>query len=276
MGLKKPNKVEAATTVKEVEQEAVLVHEEKVVEETAAAETVAEKTVAPEVKEVAAEKVEPEAKEVEQEAEPEVQTAKPETALAKTSEANTQVAKDTSTGDAFIDQMASEGFAGLELSYRSYTSVKLDGNVFVTSEDVELEGKSFQTHLMGSKPRWAYLDSKEREGATCIFSVDQVFATDGTPLADTIAEWKAEGKPVIIKNFVDLTVEVLSGELEGEIVVLSIPTSSIPRLTGHMGRLKYRGVDAREAVTEVSVAKRVTMKGSGDTFYPWDFKLVKD
>jgi hypothetical protein len=254
MGLKKPNKVEAATTVKEVEQEAV-VHEEKVVAETAVAET-----AAPEVKEVAAEKVEPE--------------AKPETALANTSTAGKGVAKSTGVSGGFVDQMASEGFSGLEVGYHSFTNIKLDKGVFETSEGVELEGKSFQANLMESKPRWAYLDGKERD-ATCVFSLDKVVTTDGTPLADTLAEWKAEDKPVIEKKYLDLTGEVISGELEGHIVIMSISPSSIARLTGYMGRLAYAGINPREVTTEVCVGKKVTMK-DGTTFYPWDFKLVKD
>jgi hypothetical protein len=274
MGLKKPNKVEAATTVKEVEQEAV-VHEEKEVAETAVQEAVAEKTVAPEVKEVAPEKVEPEAKEVEVEAEPEVQTAKPETGLATPSTASKGVAKSTGVSGGFVDQMASEGFGGLEVGYHSFTNIRLDKGVFETTEGLELEGKSFQANLMESKPRWAYLDSKERD-ATCVFSLDKKTTTDGTPLADILAEWKAEDKPVIEKKYLDLTGEVISGELEGHIVIMSISPSSIARLTGYMGRLSYAGINPREVITEVCVGKKVTLKGSGDTFYPWDFKLVKD
>jgi hypothetical protein len=286
MGLKKPNKVEAATTVKEVEQEtvvheekvveetAVLVHEEKVVEETAAAETVAEKTVAPGVKEVAAEKVEPEVKEVEVEAEPEVQTTKSETVLAKTSEANTQVAKAPSTGDAFIAQMAEQGHEGLAIGYRSYTTVKLDTGEFVTGDGVSLEEKTFQVHVMGSKPRWLYTDTEEDEGGTVVYTSDKVYTTDGTPLDDIIAEWKAEDKPVIIKPYLDVTVDVISGTLEGEIVVLSVPKSGIERYSGHVGRAVYMKMDIRNVVTEVRIGKKVTNK-AGKTYYPWDFKLVR-
>jgi hypothetical protein len=264
MGLKKPNKVEAATAGPEVEQETV-VHEEKVVADTAVAETVAEKTVAPEVKEVAAEKVEPEAKEADA----------PKTALANTSTASKGVAKSTGVSGGFVDKMASEGFGGLEVGYHSFTNIKLDKGVFETSEGVELEGKSFQANLMESKPRWAYLDSKERD-ATCVFTLDKVVTTDGTPLADILAEWKSFEKPVIEKKYLDLTAEVISGELEGHIVIMSISPSSIARLTGYMGRLAYANINPREVTTEVCVGKKVTLKGSGDTFYPWDFKLVKD
>jgi hypothetical protein len=270
----KTAKNSAASKIRQGAEQETVVHEEKVVTETAAAETVAEKTVAPEVKEVAPEKVEPEAKEVGVEAELEVQTTKPETVLAKTSEANTQVAKAPSTGDAFIAQMAEQGHEGLALGYRSYMTLRLNGSEFVTGDDTTLEEKSFQVYVMGSKPRWMYTDTEEDEGGTVVYTSDKVYTTDGTPLADIIAEWKAEDKPVVIKPYLDVTVDVISGTLDGEIVVLSVPKSGIERYSGHVGRAVYLKMDIRNVVTEVRLGKKATLK-NGKTFYPWDFKLVR-
>ena len=84
---------------------------------------------------------------------------------------NTAVAE-MSKGGKFEDQMADDGFEGLEVGFYSYTTIKLatEGR-FETAEGVEL-GKSLKVQLMESKRKYAYTNSEDENLAA--FSYDRV------------------------------------------------------------------------------------------------------
>ena len=253
MGLKK-SKDMAATAAKKDEPVAEIEQEEEI--EEVEPEEVEQAETVDEVEEVA------------EEAAPKLR------AVTTTQPASKAVAAaGSNAGGNFVKKMAADGFEGLEVGYYSFINVKLDKGVFSTSEDVDLEEKKFTARLQESKARWAYTDSDDDE-ANIIYSHDRVTAIDGTPLAATFDEWRAEGNEPTEKKYVDLTAEILDGTLAGEIVVMSISPSSVPRLTGYLGRLQYKGLSIRDVTTEISVGKKVVPKVKSNSFYPWDFKLI--
>lgn len=251
MSLKKPKQDTAP--VEEVAEEKVV---GKAAEDSPA-EVEAESTVDTNVKPAAEAEAEPAASQ----------------AVATRPETGTAVAARSNTGGGhLVDQLADEGFEGLEAGYFSFTSIKLDKGDFVTSDGDDLAEDAFNVVLMESKARWAYAESKE-DDADCYFSYDQVHTTSGEELAPILAEWKAEDKGLPPKKYVDLTVQVVSGTLADQVAILQISPASVQKLTGYMGLLRYKGLNPREVLTTVKVGKKITNRNK-DTYYPWAFDLA--
>lgn len=175
-------------------------------------------------------------------------------------------------GGKFEDQMADQGFEGLEVGFYSYTSIKLatEGR-FETAEGVEL-GKTLKVQLMESKRKFVFNNKEDENQAE--FSYDRVHNTKGELLAPILKEWEDEGGKVIEKKYLDVTAAVIEGELEGEIVILSVSPSGVAKFTGYVGKLNYAGKDLRDVITECYVGAKVTT--AAKPFYPWAFRLVKE
>lgn len=243
MGLKKPAAADVA--------------EEEVAEETAAAEA--------ETEEVEAEEAEV--------AEAEVVTEEP---AKPASEKPMQAARGSAIGSAekkgrFEQEMAEEGFEGLEVGFYSFTTVKLATEGRFETADGEELGKSLKVQLMESKRKYAYNNSEDENVAE--FSYDRVTNTKGEVLAPILKEWEDEGGKVSEKKYLDVMCQVVEGDLEGEIVILSVSPSGVAKFTGYAGKLKYAGKDLKEVVTEVFVGKKITTVPK--PFYPWGFKEAK-
>lgn len=193
----------------------------------------------------------------------------------KAAPANLPAVKTTSQvmtkGGKFEDQMAGQGFEGLEVGFYSYTTVKLaNEGRFETGEGVEL-GKTLKVQLMESKRKFVFNNSEDENVAE--FSYDRIHNTRGELLAPIFAEWAETGGHEIEKKYLDVTCAVVEGELEGEIVILSVSPSGVAKFTGYLGKLNYAGKDLRKVVTECFVGPKVTTVPK--PFYPWAFRLVK-
>lgn len=174
-------------------------------------------------------------------------------------------------GGKFEDQMADQGFEGLEVGFYSYTTVKLatEGR-FETGEGTDL-GKTLKVQLMESKRKFVFNNSEDENVAE--FSYDRIHNTKGELLQPIFDEWEQEGGKKVEKKYLDVTCAVIEGELEGEIVILSVSPSGVAKFTGYLGKLNYAGKDLREVVTECYVGSKVTTVPK--PFYPWAFRLVK-
>ena len=174
-------------------------------------------------------------------------------------------------GGKFEDQMADQGFEGLEVGFYSYTTVKLaNEGRFETGEGVEL-GKSLKVKLMESKRKFVFNNSEDENVAE--FSYDRLHNTKGELLQPIFDEWAQEGGRQIEKKYLDVTCAIIEGELAGEIVILSVSPSGVAKFTGYVGKLNYAKLDLREVVTECYVGSKVTTVPK--PFYPWAFRLVK-
>ncbi len=201
----------------------------------------------------------------------EVEAVKPDL----NTELKTAPSKPTGTAVAaskgFEQDMADQGFEGLHVGYYSYINVKLDKGKFVTSDGDDLEEEAFTGRLLGSKAKFAYTNGND-EDSDCVFSYDKETSTDGQPVEPVLAEWRAKDMEVTMKQYADVTMEVLSGTLAGEVVLLSVAPSSVPKLAGYMGRLNYKNLDLKNVVTEVSCGPKVIPKNPKNSYYPWAFK----
>lgn len=221
-----------------------------------------------ETKPVKAEVVEPETDEVETEAEVQAPVPAQSQNVSPIHGGTQAVAMEGS----FESNMAAEGFDGLEVGFYSYTTIKLPGEgVFQTAEDVEL-GKELFVNLLGSKPKWAYTNKVDEDKVK--FSYDQQTTTDGDSLQEIFNEWKAEDDAgYTVKKYLDVTAMVVDGDLEGQIVILSVSPSGVAKFTGYMGQLTYKGLDAKQEITRVYVGPKVTK--AKQPFYPWAFELYQ-
>jgi len=225
---------------------------ENTVEETQASET----SQAPEVNE-------------------EVAQATPSTEVATTSEQATAMAHSTgsvNTGS-LEKQLAEDGFEGMEVGFHSFMTVRLptDG-IFATQEDEEI-GKEFDVYLLASKAKYLFANGDDdKDDEHVLYTYDKITSTSGDDVQATLDEWKAEGINISEKKYLDVQAEFAEGEFEGELAMLSISPASVQKLTGYMGKLRRRGINPRETVTQVFAADKVKTK-AGQQFYPWGFRL---
>jgi hypothetical protein len=169
-------------------------------------------------------------------------------------------------------ELAEDGFEGMEVGYRSYITIKLPAEgIFTTSEEEEI-GKSLLVTLQMSKRKYVY--NRDDDDEQALFSYDQILTTTGESLEDALDVWKAEGATVTEKHYLDVLADVQDGDLEGESVMLSVPPASVQKLTGHMGKMRRKGLNPREVITEIYVMDKVKTK-TGKVFYPWGFRLAQ-
>jgi hypothetical protein len=179
-----------------------------------------------------------------------------------------QAMASTETPGKFESEMADKGFGGLEVGFYSFTTVKLATEGRFEDADGNDLGKSLIVQLMESKRKFAYNNSEDENVAE--FSYDRVHNTKGDLLAPILKEWEDEGGKVSEKKYLDVTCQVVSGDLEGEVVVLSVSPSGVAKFTGYIGKLNYGNKDLNETVTEVYVGKKITTVPK--PFYPWAFR----
>ena len=192
---------------------------------------------------------------------------KPETsAVVATKPTSTNMA---TSGGSFESEMASEGFEGLEEGFHSYVTVKLavEGN-FQNSEAEDL-GKSLKVNLLGSKAKYSYTTSHDDDVVE--FSYDQQTNAKGEDLNPILDEWIAEGGEVSTKKYLDVMAEVVEGDLDGEVVMLSVSPSGVQKFTGYMRKVMRKGLNPEQIVTEIYVGNKVTTVKK--PFYPWAFRL---
>jgi len=183
----------------------------------------------------------------------------------------TSIAASAAQGGVLESELAADGFEGMEVGFYSFMTVKIAPEGHFQNAEKEDLGKSLKVNLLESKAKYSYTPSNDDEKVE--FSYDQVTNTKGEQLAPIFNEWRAEGSEVNERKGVDIMAEVVEGELEGEIVILSVSKSGIAKITGHMGKLRRKGIDYRDVVTEVSVGTKVT--STKFDFYPWKFALAK-
>jgi hypothetical protein len=193
-----------------------------------------------------------------------------ETSLAEVSRQTTAMAAAPVQSGSLEAQLAEEGFEGMSVGYHSFVTIKLPSDgIFATGDDEQV-GTEIKVVLLQSKRKYVY--NRDDDDDAVLFSYDQVTTTSGESLSDALDEWKNEGAKVTEKHYLDMQADVLDGELEGETVMLSIAPSSVQKLTGYMGKLRRKGLNPKETVTQLYVMDKVKTKG-GKQFYPWGFKL---
>lgn len=297
MALRKPEVVETVETAKElVEQPAAVVKETVVANatESGAAVVVEGKEAAgmdADVKDddgkEAAEVVNSAPAELVQSDEPEVVIVAEQKKVVVQPAANSAVVVPHKANNAmanFTQDMADEGFEGLNLTGQSFDRIKLDEAMFqLGSEDINLGGV-INVQIMNTRPIYIVRQFKG-EGSEIFYSYDPKGQTksDGSSAEDTLAEWRDDGygegegnKPLEIKKYIEAMAMLVDrdDEHEGLIVSLSIPPTSTDRLAGAfaVGRQLYQAAPSN-LIIQCKVGNKVAAKG-GD-FRPWIFKALR-
>ena len=200
-----------------------------------------------------------------------------------TKPANTAVAKAGGEGVAqslhsAIQALEDSGFEGLALDYRSFPVIKLSGGNFETSEEEDLGSEGFVCRIINSKSRFVVaqkgVDEDEQEVAYCTDKADILDPT--TECGEKVAAWKADGIDYETpKPYIDAlaVIDDENSPINGKIVSLQIPPSSISRFSGHTTtQTLIQRKKPNEYLTRVSRGKKVT--GVAKPFYPWQFDLA--
>jgi len=198
-----------------------------------------------------------------------------------TSAQSTSVAT-TPGGGNFSDQAAEEGFEGVELGYFSFPSIKLPSDgVFETNGKVVL-GKFVDVIVTQSKakylikPAGAIQKDKRVNFSYDVMKEDSGVSLEGNTVPQLKKEWGVDS--LEIKKYLEIPAMLVGAdhteELNGEMVMLSVPPSGVQRFSGHLAMLKFTGKGSpKEVVTRCAVGAKVS--NNGDDFYPWEFKYLR-
>lgn len=183
---------------------------------------------------------------------------------------------------AFENEMAAQGFEGMQLTGMSFDRVKLhEAQFLLGSEDTQL-GTAIKVQIMSTRKIYV-VRQFSGNGAEMFYSYDPAgkFKTDGSSAEETLAEWREDGygtpeAPLEIKTYIE-GMAMLVGrddEYEQHMISLSIPPASRDRLAGAfaVGRQRFKCTDPANLIIECKVGAKV---GSGEeAFRPWIFKAV--
>lgn len=201
---------------------------------------------------------------------------KPRSTLPAEANANTAVIPaDHKPQNTVMAGLAEDGYEGLELGFGSFPILKLENEgIFVDTDENEY-GKSFHAVIFPTRSKYVLKNTKcTPKEEEVYYSYDRVNCTDGTPLQAIIDEWAAEDWGYEIKHYLEAPAQIVGGDFDDEMVMLSVPPASRNKLSGYFytNRMKKRG-SADSYVTECFVGKKVT--STDHDFYPWKFKYVE-
>jgi hypothetical protein len=171
----------------------------------------------------------------------------------------------------------SQDDADLTFDFTTFPAIALKTEGIFEDGDKQGYGKEFFCRILGWKKQFVFrgapvLDNKK----DVCYSSDQVYSSNGILIADKVAEWKAQGKQIEMKEYLSVIVEMIAPDspYDGEFRVLNVSPSSRGRFSGHATKAKMLGGgDAGGVVTKVTVGTKVT--NAVQPFYPWNFAVVK-
>lgn len=295
MALRKPAVTNTEATKELVDQPGTTVVDEPVVEAVVETKAAVVETVKEEVSKEAVVKedegkdaeavvVEAAAEQVQQE-EPVVEVVAELKQVAVQSAANSAVVVPHKANNAmanFTEEMAAEGFEGMNLTGMSFERVKLHEAMFqLGSEDTSL-GERIEVQVMSTRNQYIVRQYKGN-GAEIFYSYDPkgLTKTDGSSAEETLAEWRedgygVEGAPLEIKRYIEAMAILVNrdDEHEGLVVSLSIPPASTDRLAGAfaVGKQMFKAGPSN-LIIECKVGKKI---GTGEeAFRPWIFKALR-
>jgi hypothetical protein len=219
----------------------------------------------------------------EPEAEIEPEQIKPQEVAVKTESgvALSNTERQAGAAKQFQEEMAAQGFEGLNLTGMSFDRMKLaEGQFQLGSEETNL-GDSVDVQIFSTRSIYI-VRQFPGNGAEMFYSYDPkgLTFTDGTSAEETLAEWRGdgygvEGHPLEIKTYIEGMAQIKNrdDEFDDQMVSLSIPPASKDRLSGAfaVGIRKF-GCTPGELLINCTVGKKI---GTGEeAFRPWNFKAI--
>lgn len=199
-----------------------------------------------------------------------VAQASPQAGTAMTAAQTQAMATAVQTGN-MKQQLAAQGFEGLNFGFGSFPIITLQNTGrFESSEGGDM-GTEFTCILLGSKEKWIFKNDAKGAAEDFCYSYDGVYATSGELVDDIIKGWEANGFKHEKKPYLDVQATLVTDdEDDGALVLLSIPKTSINRFSGYVAMLAARGLEAKEVVTKISLGDKVTKVPH--PFHPWKFQ----
>jgi hypothetical protein len=185
---------------------------------------------------------------------------------------STHVEEDVGNDDSFDD-------LDQDLGFGSFPMVKLDKDVFVTSDGDEFDHLDVILKRM-SRKTLIKARAGQDDDIPFVYTYNNETALDGRSVADHLREWREDGDmpagaDPIKAEYLEVLAEVCGSGNEaydGEMVILNIAPASKRRLAGYKLKLQAKGLAMHKVVTRVIAGAKIT-KGN-KSFHPWDFKLV--
>ena len=170
-------------------------------------------------------------------------------------------------GGSMQSQLEAMGYEGLSFDSFGVFPIITMSNMMFTASDGRQLGQSFNCYIMKTRPKYgiktALPDTDPR--GKIVYSYDKTTDHRGRPVQESIDEWARQGINYEIKTYLEAAA-VLE---DGEMVLLSVPPTSIVRMTSIIGRLVGRGSNPAETLIRVGIGPQVTK--AVRPFYPWAF-----
>lgn len=168
----------------------------------------------------------------------------------------------------------------VELGFGALPRIKLDKGFFYMDE--ARFGESFECNIFQKRSQFVYRSKKgEGKDVEVAYSYEDfhvnpnALSSKGEPIASLWNRWKGMGhEPAVSENY-EVAVMILSGEAEGQVVILSVSPGSKTRFDGYLKVTKMsKGLRLNQVVTKVSVG--ALLKGKDNiTWNPWNFEYVR-
>lgn len=171
-------------------------------------------------------------------------------------------------GGAMVDALAALGFTGLDFGFGSLPIVSLDQGTFKMNDGTEL-GEEFYCQIQQSRPKYLFktaLDQKDPRHALC-YSYDGLTDTKGASVKDQVDAWARMGVAHEMKTYTEAFV-ILTNQ---DVVLLSVPPTSIKRFSATIAKIYGRGLPLTETWVKVSKGPKVT--NVAVPFIPWAFEI---
>ncbi|GGG04805.1 MULTISPECIES: hypothetical protein [Cysteiniphilum] len=202
---------------------------------------------------------------------------------------NVTVTKDTPTNqstvttetsfskDTIKQELAELGLDGLEFDYASFPIISLKGNAFEMKADHDYNPNSFIVTVIKTTEKHVLSDANDDNYHDVKYSPDGIVTTDGEPLKHFMTEMVEQGRKPIVKRYLDVLVQLHTNDKHNKkLVVLSISSTSVSRVSGFFMQMKLQGKINQLQQLKIQVSKGETKKSKGNHQYRlWHFELVE-
>lgn len=170
------------------------------------------------------------------------------------------------------DQLAKNGLNGLQFDHSSFATISLK-STFEMSDNPDFDLKSFDVRVMQSLKKHILLDASEESKKVMPdvkYSRDGITTADGEPLQKYIDFINDNGGKPMLKTYLDVLVQMLSGQYNGTIAILSVSPTSVSRISGLFYQMQLQGKlqNLKDVIFTVSRGQQRMSRG-GQSYWLW-------
>lgn len=177
-------------------------------------------------------------------------------------------------GGAGAVRLSDDDLSQLDLTgYGVFPTVTLDKGEFECDSELEFD-KEFDCVIQQFQEKFFYSSKVSDSDHEFFYTLDKDVTTSGESIDEVTQQWKEEGRPAhTIKKYLQVLVQIVGGDNDGRLVLLSISPSSVAKFSGYVaGELAaVRRVHYKHAVTTVRVGEKITK--AKFPFRPWAFSF---